>query len=170
MQRIIADYSRNLMEKIWSGSKSKNKLSLFLNEEQLQIFFCRIMHRGQKLELRLWRIEFLSWVPLGETGLVTRSVRLISSTFRWKTNMKAKKKKSKSNRKKSDSIGIGLSGLLWSRLLPVPSFRFFFFCAALERHSSRVSSISCLYDITAEVYDIAAVLCQVYHVYTILQQ
>ena len=43
------------------------KIGLFSNEGELQIVFRRIMHRGQKLELRLWRSGVLSWVPLGET-------------------------------------------------------------------------------------------------------
>ena len=43
------------------------KTDLFLNEGQLQTIFRRIMHRGQKLELRLWGSGFLSWVPAGET-------------------------------------------------------------------------------------------------------
>ena len=62
------------------------------------IFF----YRGQKLELRLWKSGFLSWVPLGETAiLVLSSVRLFSSVYRSKTNMNAKKK-SHSTRIKSD--------------------------------------------------------------------
>ena len=42
-------------------------MGLLSNEGQLQIIFRRIMHRGQKLELRLWRSGFFSWVPLGAT-------------------------------------------------------------------------------------------------------
>ena len=56
--------SQNLIYKIWSSSKSKSR-PIF--EGQHQIIFRRIMHRGQKLELRLWRSGRLSWVPLGET-------------------------------------------------------------------------------------------------------
>ena len=41
------------------------KTDLFLNEGQLQTIFRRIMHRGQKLELRLWISGLVSSVLLG---------------------------------------------------------------------------------------------------------
>ena len=57
--------SQNLIEK--SEVAPNPKTGLLSNEGQLQIIFGWIMHRWQKLELRLWRSGFLSWVPLGET-------------------------------------------------------------------------------------------------------
>ena len=68
VHRRSSNYCR--LAKIWflkSEVAPNPKLGLFSNEGQLQIIFRRIMHRGQKLELRLWRSGFLSWVPLGET-------------------------------------------------------------------------------------------------------
>ena len=56
------------------------------------------MHGGQKLELRLSRSGFLSWVPLGETGLVPRSgvaVSLISRNRRSKMNSERKQSQNK---------------------------------------------------------------------------
>ena len=46
---------------------SNPTIGLFSDCGQLQTIFRRNMHRGQKLELRLWRSGFFSWVPLGET-------------------------------------------------------------------------------------------------------
>ena len=58
------------LAKFWP-KKSKEapnpKIGFFSNEGQLQIIFRRNMHRGPKLEQRLWRSGCLSWVPLGET-------------------------------------------------------------------------------------------------------
>ena len=59
-----------LPAKIWSKKSElapNPKIGLFTNEGQLQIIFCRIMHRGQQLELRLCGSGFLSWVTLGDT-------------------------------------------------------------------------------------------------------
>ena len=57
--------SQNLIEK--SEVAPNPKTGLLSNEGQLQIIFGWIMHRWQKLELRLWRSGFFSWVPLGAT-------------------------------------------------------------------------------------------------------
>ena len=57
--------SQNLIKKISSSSKSKNRP--IFERGTTSDYFSRIMHRGQKLELRLWRNGFLSWGPLGET-------------------------------------------------------------------------------------------------------
>ena len=56
-------------------------------------FVRTLMHRGQKIELRLWRSGFLICASLGETGLVPTSLWLISSVYRSKTTMNAKKVK-----------------------------------------------------------------------------
>ena len=80
--------SRNLTQKYEAAANPKT--GLFPNEGQLQTTFRRTMHRGQKLELRLWRSGLLSWVPLGETALIPRNVWLISSVYRSKTDMSVK--------------------------------------------------------------------------------
>ena len=75
-------------------SSSKSKTALFSNEGK--IIFRRIVHPGQKLELRLWRSGVFELdTSRRDCGLVPISVWLISSVwYRSKTNMNTKRSKS----------------------------------------------------------------------------
>ena len=60
------------------------------------------MHRGQKLELRLWGSRLLSWVPLGETAAWFREVLAGLLSLLVKNEHERTQKSSKLNRIKSD--------------------------------------------------------------------
>ena len=93
-------------EKNRSSIKSKNRPNFWRGTGQLQIVFRRIMHRGQKLELLLWRSGFFSSVPLGCFGLLwIGSQKCMAGWFPQLIGQKrtwTQKKKSKSNGIESD--------------------------------------------------------------------
>ena len=85
------------------------KVGLFSNEGQLQIIFSSdyapwAKTRTTPLEKRIFELG----ISRRDCGLVPTSLWLMSSGYRFKTNMNAKKKKEKSNPIKSDPHKNGL--------------------------------------------------------------
>ena len=118
------------------------------------------MHRGQKLELSLWRSGLFSWVPLGGTGLVPRSVWLISSGYRLKTDMNAKKRsqnRTEQNLVRTRGIGLIHRSIIYTYVLLLYHLLFFLLLAEpMYSPAAGPTIISCMCVCTVVVLQLTA--------------